>query len=936
MYSYHGSKRMARLWGTLLALVAGLSLVLHQTAHAEPVEEGQAAPVDAFGDPLPAGARARMGSVRLRQSRGVSFVAFVAEGKELVSAGNDGTVRVWEVATGKELRRFELPGGSMGGGSSSMSSGDIRIVHHYEAPNNAPVILTADGTTLAALGNDAAVHMWDVAKGTKLRRFRLKGDWPDHIVFSPDGKQLASWGDDQVVYLANAVTGQALRQLGKTADENRRVYVGRTGKPLTYSPDGKHIATYIVERDQGSVNGLITIWDTETAKQVRQIKVPHRYYSGTLCYAPDGKSICFASTEGALHFFDPETGKEQRKLDRRDNQHINTLVLAPDGKSFATRESQWGPVLLRDTASGKDIKKFGEDAHPEASGFFTNWSWGDAALTDVAFSPDGRQLAVGMASGAIRLWDVAGGKELLPAGGHQGAVTALFVSADGKTLTSTAADSTLRRWDLATGKEQGRVALPAGAGRAVYSPDGKTFAFGTGTDKLHLWDAATGKERHVFTCGGKLGWALPPAGGGLTLTADGKRLALRDYDGTIRLYDPLNGAEAGKFSIKVPDQPTVAFVNGVAPGIAYTADGSRLAIVGGSGAGDVNAFDNGLSAGNSVVRLWDVAAGRPTLQFESRKLDVLSLTMAPNGWLLGTAHGDGTVSLWETITGKERLRLKTRDGSLLAGVTGAFGGGNRKTDVKLFSLVFSADGRLLAGGGEDRRIHVWDVRTGKKLAALAGHDGPIQCLAFLPDGRGLVSGSADSTALCFDLSALLPEGRAAEELEADRLQALWTDLAADDAGRAYKALLALSGAPQQALPLAREHVKAATGVAPERVRLLLADLESKQFLVRQRATDLLERHAELVEDDLKRALDADPSLEVRKRLQSLLERIGTGAAPPPELLEALRALELLESIGTSEARQTVATIARGVAKARLTREAQAVEQRIAKRLASQP
>jgi hypothetical protein len=467
--------------------------------------------------------------------------------------------------------------------------------------------------------------------------------------------------------------------------------------------------------------------------------------------------------------------------------------------------------------------------------------------------------------------------------------------------------------------------LPAGAGRAVYSPDGTTIAFGTGSDKLHLWDATAGKERHVFTTSNNGGWALPPAGGGLALSRDGKALALRDYDGTIRLYDPAAGKESGKFSIKVPNQPTVAFINGMAPGIAYTADGSRLAIVGGL----ANAFESGSGVGNSVVRLWDTAKGRPTLQFESRQVDILSLTMAPNGWMLATSHGDGTVSLWETTTGKERLRLKTKEGGLLSGVSEAFG--NRKSDAKLFCLAFSPDGRLLAGGGEDRRVHLWDLRTGKKIGALAGHEGPIQSLAFLPDSRSLVSGSADSTALCFDLAALLPGDRAKEELEADRLQVLWTDLAGDDAGKAYKALLTLSDVPNQVLPLARERVRPAAGVAPERVRLLLTDLDSKQFLVRQRASDLLERYAELVEDDLKRALAGQPPLEVRMRLEGLLDRIGTGAALPSDLLEALRTLELLELIGTADARQAVEPLTKGVARARLTREAQAVEQRLARR-----
>src|SRR5262249_50232975 len=155
------------------------------------------------------------------------------------------------------------------------------------------------------------------------------------------------------------------------------------------------------------------------------------------------------------------------------------------------------------------------------------------------------------------------------------------------------------------------------------------------------------------------------------------------------------------------------------------------------------------------VRFWDVSRGRTTLQFESRRLDVLTVAIAPNGWTLATAHPDGTVSLWETITGKERMRLKKKEGGLLSGVTNALSGGGGKTAPRAFCLVSPPAGGLLAGAGDARRVHLWDIRTGRKLGSLSGHDGAIHCLAFLPDGRGLVSGGTDTTALLYDISAML-------------------------------------------------------------------------------------------------------------------------------------------------------------------------------------
>lgn len=904
--------------------VAGLSL------HHRPFVQGQGLAaddslkkqpaLDLYGDPLPAAAKLRLGSVRMRHSGSVSLVGFAAEGKELVSVGHDGTARVWDVATGKELRRISLPVGS-GVGAIIFSPGSDGIVVYSERVADMYVTLTRDGSILAVTGSGGAagivVQLWDTAKGSELRRITLPtGLRTEQFMFSPDGKALASWGDDLVVHLVETATGKALRHLSAGADPNRPILFSHGGRPVAFSPDSKQLAIYVVERDQDNkaTGTTITVYQADSGKMVRRIKVPLRWdpMRPYLCFTPDGKRLLLSSEGGSVYSWETDTGKEQRTLARDGD--FSPILLAPDGRTFAVRDSREDPVSLCDSATGKRIRKVGVETHRSSGGIFSPGVWrGYSELQDVAYTPDGRTLAIGQANGAIRLWDVASGKEVRPTGGHQGGVTALAVAPDGKTLWSAAGDDSLRQWDLGTGKELRRLALPHGAGRAVFARDSTAVVFGAGdgtgndNDNLHLGDLAAGKEKRIFTAKNGSGGCWAPAGAGLALSSTEHTIALRDYEGAMRLYDIAAGKELGMYSIKMPHQPTAVIRNGMMPGIAFTPDNSRLA-----------------TADAGVIRLWDVAMGRQPFQFESRASDILTLAFSPDGWTLATTHADESISLWETSSGKERLRLKIKD-ALLPGMDNVLG--NTKASPLLNCLAFSPDGRLLAAAGQDRRIHVWDVRSGRKLGMLAGHDGAIHCLAFLPDGRGIVSGSTDTTVLVYDLSDILSrEQPAAEELAAERVAALWTELSGDDAGKAYTALVALGKTPRQTLPLVRARIKP-VAVSSERVRQLLTDLDDNDFLVRQRATDELEGLGELVAADLQKVLEGKPSLEVHQRVERLLDRLLSGTAPPTAVLQALRSLELLEQIGSPEARQLVDALAGGASGARLTRAAKALQKR---------
>jgi hypothetical protein len=269
------------------------------------------------------------------------------------------------------------------------------------------------------------------------------------------------------------------------------------------------------------------------------------------------------------------------------------------------------------------------------------------------------------------------------------------------------------------------------------------------------------------------------------------------------------------------------------------------------------------------------------------------------------------LNLFETATGQPRLRIRT----------GPFG-----------PFAFSPDSHLLATAGPDA-LHLWEVASGQELFRRAGHEkfrgsfGPsfIDSLAFFPDGRSLATGLVDGTILVW---GLVPEATAAPATSPRELDQLWTDLAGADGTRAYRAVHLLAGSPARAIPFLKEHLRPVAAVDPKRVERLLADLDSAQFTVRTAAAEELAQSIEQIEPRLRRVLEGQPSAEVRKRVDALLA--GSRAVPTGPTLRVLRAIWVLERIGTPEAKQALHKLAGG-APARETREAREALERLAHR-----
>jgi hypothetical protein len=252
---------------------------------------------------------------------------------------------------------------------------------------------------------------------------------------------------------------------------------------------------------------------------------------------------------------------------------------------------------------------------------------------------------------------------------------------------------------------------------------------------------------------------------------------------------------------------------------------------------------------------------------------------------------------------------------------------------------------MLASNGSDHSIHLWETVSGKERARLqeltaTALNTSVKSLAFSADGHRLASGSADSTILLWDVTGRLGNGELRPaKLSEKELEDRWADLARNNAARAGRAIWALAAAGPQAVSLLGERLRPALAkVSPEAVARLIADLDAENFKTRQNARRELAKLGEECEPALRGALAKRPSVELRRSLQELLSQLDEErkGSPSGDVLRGARAVEVLEQIGTPEARQVLKTLATGAPLARLTHEAQATLQRIDCRIAHRP
>jgi WD40 repeat protein len=544
--------------------------------------------------------------VQLGHSGQVLTVAFSSDGSLLASGSDDKTIKLWNVASGRELR-------TLAGHSNAVES----------------VAFSPDGKLLASGSDDKTIKLWDVASGRELRTLAGHGDFVKSIAFSPDGKRLASGSGDKTIKLWDVDTGRELQTFnGHTAavfsvafspdgamlasggdDKTIKLWDVANGRELrtldghsnavmsvAFSPDGKSLAS-------GSGDLSIKLWDVTSGRELRTL--PDNSFVYSVRFSPDGKFLASGDRDGALKLWDVAGGSGPRIMSG-ESSSVYAVAFSPDGKMIVSGTSEW-IIQLWDAATTQELRIF--RGHSQV-------------VTTVAFSHERGTLAAGNWGKDINLWDAKGLRELR---GHRWRVSDAAFSPDGKLLASASWDRTVRLWDAAGGRELRSLIGQYPVESVAFSPDGKRLVSGSSFDTITLWDVATGRK--LWTLAGVKANSVAFSPDGILLASGSGDL---EGTGRIELRDAASGRE-----LRVLSEHSRAIKS-----VAFSPDGKLLA----SGSGWLDS--------SGEVKLWDVASGRELRTLDGHD-DVLSVAFSPDGKVLASGGFGGDTKLWDVATGLE-------------------------------------------------------------------------------------------------------------------------------------------------------------------------------------------------------------------------------------------------------------------------------------------
>jgi len=547
----------------------------------------------------------------------VSSIDISADGKYLVSAANKDNLKLWDLYTGKELMNF--------------------TGHVFDVKC---VVFSPDGKRIASAAWDQSACIWDVKTGKAIYNIIPSDGYNYAISFSPDGNQIIFGGEKGVIHVCDAATGN---EINKLKGHKSSIY------SLSFSKDGSKILST-------SYDKTIIVWNAKNGKKIQKL-VGHTNYSNNACFSPDGKKVISGSADLSIKIWDIESGKTLKTLTGH-TESIWSVAVLPDGSKIAS--GGWDKTIkLWDLETGNQLMTFkgicttissvsisSDEKMIVANGGNNSvniWQTDNydiiqtlfghtQPVNSVAFSADHTQIVSGGQDGTIILWDVATGQLIRKIVSQSSEINKVSFSPNGSKILSCSQSMldeipVMKLWDINTGREIFTIkGYSFYLNSVAFSSDGKMMMFATGTlsgnAEIRLYDTESGQNIKILT---GLEYEIEEA----AFSYDNKFVAAAGWDKEIAIWN----VETGKMIKTIAQNNTITRV-------AFSPDNNSI-----------------ISACGNTLYLFDIKSGRELRKFEGHTSLITSIAFTPKGNKIISSSWDGKVKLWDALTGKEIVSL---------------------------------------------------------------------------------------------------------------------------------------------------------------------------------------------------------------------------------------------------------------------------------------